>query len=72
MMAPSSQTLTQGGILTRDWFSDKLAGRGFYRSKHVDNLAAQLDIRDLDGSYSTMLQRSNESLWQAHRLSLVL
>lgn len=24
MMAPSSQMLTHGGILSRDWFSDKL------------------------------------------------
>lgn len=27
MMAPSSQMLTHGGILTRDWFSDKLVER---------------------------------------------
>lgn len=60
MMAPSSQILTQGGILTRDWFSDKLAGRGFSTSKHVDNSTAQLDIKDIQGSDSMMLQRSDK------------
>lgn len=27
MIAPSNQMLTQGGILSRDWFSDRLAVR---------------------------------------------
>lgn len=27
-MAPTSQPLLQGGMRTRDWFSDKLGGEG--------------------------------------------
>lgn len=27
MIAPSNQMLTQGGILSRDWFSDRLQAR---------------------------------------------
>lgn len=34
MMAPSSQMLTHGGILTRDWFSDKLVERQVEINQH--------------------------------------
>lgn len=69
MMAPSSQILTQGGIRTRDWFSDKLLGGGGVNiSKHVDNVDAQLDMKDLHGSFSFMLQRSHNLIRLSSKL----
>lgn len=43
MMAPSSQMLTHGGILSRDWFSDKLDNRSKIKKLTIQ----QLDFRDL-------------------------
>lgn len=68
MMAPSSHILTQGGIRTRDWFSDKLLGGGVNISKHVDNVDAQLDMKDLHGSFSFMLQRSHNLIRLSSKL----
>lgn len=33
MIAPSSQMLTQGGIRSRDWFSDRLQDTNSHRSQ---------------------------------------
>lgn len=51
MIAPSNQMLTQGGILSRDWFSDRLA---------VINGDIQIwvlrDSRRLDGTHPVRIQ----------------
>lgn len=43
-MAPTSQGLDHGGIFSRDWFSDRLGGRGGDEARYRTGLP-EADIR---------------------------